>query len=636
MTVVSDQDTTSPRDLPDLSGLVWFDGDVLHVEPEAVDRFRLRRARWSPSSHNTWRDCPARWASRMLPEVPHWSQANAIGTAVHWVLECLYGQPHHQRTREWVEAFVATLETQARHLDTIPALDQPGELADWKAIVLARVMGVFDMEDPSTQVVLGRERSLDTATVNGVPFNGKIDRTRLAFDPAGRVLGPAVDDWKGLALDTPIPTPDGWSTMGALRVGDLVLGSGPEPVTVIGKSEVHHRPCYRLDFCDGTRVVCDNVHLWTVRLAGAGGWYTLDADQVYAAASRGMAVEVPSGHVLVSMVPVESVPTQCIAVDADDRLYRCGTGMVLTHNSSAKGAKSEYQRSQKDDHGDQGILYALALADLDGAAPVETTIRYTATGQVYVVDQSPQQMSRVAAEFRTTWDQMNAAADSGDYPVHESYLCKWCPFWSVCPGAARYAAGLKKAPSPQIDDHDLAARCGVVAREAIDKPGPGTVMGAYLDKENPMPQMYAEAKPWETVPGGLLNGSAYYTATAFGVVDKALECHLSAGVPVAGDTVRALAATFLAVIAPVQADLAGSVDLNSGLHTRLRGALYSALDRYPVPFGGDAEAWQRWFTSVQTQVGVVASIATSLLRTPADPSVAPYAPLVGQPAAVAS
>lgn len=35
---------------------------------------------------------------------------------------------------------------------------------------------------------------------------------------------------KALALDTPIPTPDGWSTMGELQPGDLVRGSSGQPV----------------------------------------------------------------------------------------------------------------------------------------------------------------------------------------------------------------------------------------------------------------------------------------------------------------------------------------------------------------------------------------------------------------------
>lgn len=71
-------------------------------------------------------------------------------------------------------------------------------------------------------------------------------------------------DWKGLALDTPIPTPDGWSTMGELRVGDAVFGADGIPCSVVAKSQVHERDMYRIHFDDTSTVECDNEHLWSV------------------------------------------------------------------------------------------------------------------------------------------------------------------------------------------------------------------------------------------------------------------------------------------------------------------------------------------------------------------------------------
>jgi len=71
-------------------------------------------------------------------------------------------------------------------------------------------------------------------------------------------------DYKGLAVDTRLPTPNGWTTMAEVDAGDFVLGSDGQPTRVTVKSDVHHRPCYRVTFRDGSSVVCDNVHLWTV------------------------------------------------------------------------------------------------------------------------------------------------------------------------------------------------------------------------------------------------------------------------------------------------------------------------------------------------------------------------------------
>lgn len=69
---------------------------------------------------------------------------------------------------------------------------------------------------------------------------------------------------KGLAVDTEIPTPDGFSTMGELSVGDAVFGGDGTICTVVEKSPVHHKKCYRITFDDGTSVVCDHDHRWVV------------------------------------------------------------------------------------------------------------------------------------------------------------------------------------------------------------------------------------------------------------------------------------------------------------------------------------------------------------------------------------
>ena len=51
---------------------------------------------------------------------------------------------------------------------------------------------------------------------------------------------PAVG--KALALYTPLPTPDGWTTMGEVRIGDRLIGADGLPVTVVAATEVMHRP----------------------------------------------------------------------------------------------------------------------------------------------------------------------------------------------------------------------------------------------------------------------------------------------------------------------------------------------------------------------------------------------------------
>jgi hypothetical protein len=72
---------------------------------------------------------------------------------------------------------------------------------------------------------------------------------------------------EALAVDTPIPTPTGWSTMGELQPGDMVIGSDGLPVIVVKATDVQHdRQCYRVTFEDGTSVVASDGHLWLTKV----------------------------------------------------------------------------------------------------------------------------------------------------------------------------------------------------------------------------------------------------------------------------------------------------------------------------------------------------------------------------------
>lgn len=71
---------------------------------------------------------------------------------------------------------------------------------------------------------------------------------------------------KALALDTPIPTPRGWTTMGEIGVGDQVFDEQGKVCNVTRISDVMlNRPCYEVRFSDGTTVVCDADHQWLTR-----------------------------------------------------------------------------------------------------------------------------------------------------------------------------------------------------------------------------------------------------------------------------------------------------------------------------------------------------------------------------------
>jgi replicative DNA helicase len=68
---------------------------------------------------------------------------------------------------------------------------------------------------------------------------------------------------KALALDTSLATPEGWTTMGEVRVGDRLIGANGAPTEVVAATEVMtDRPCYEVVFSDGSTVVADGSHRW--------------------------------------------------------------------------------------------------------------------------------------------------------------------------------------------------------------------------------------------------------------------------------------------------------------------------------------------------------------------------------------
>jgi LAGLIDADG DNA endonuclease family protein len=75
---------------------------------------------------------------------------------------------------------------------------------------------------------------------------------------------------KALKLDTPVPVPSGWTTMGELRDGDTVFDDAGQPCRVVKAHPVLlGHPCYEVAFSDGSVITACADHLWTVDTASA-------------------------------------------------------------------------------------------------------------------------------------------------------------------------------------------------------------------------------------------------------------------------------------------------------------------------------------------------------------------------------
>ncbi|MFD3363574.1 terminase large subunit domain-containing protein [Streptomyces albidoflavus] len=72
---------------------------------------------------------------------------------------------------------------------------------------------------------------------------------------------------KALALDTPIATPTGWSTIGELKVGDQVFDEQGRPCKVTWTSPTwYDRPCFDVVTDSGGHIVADYAHEWKANL----------------------------------------------------------------------------------------------------------------------------------------------------------------------------------------------------------------------------------------------------------------------------------------------------------------------------------------------------------------------------------
>jgi replicative DNA helicase len=101
--------------------------------------------------------------------------------------------------------------------------------------------------------------------ITGIPTGyADLDDLLSGLQPSSLVVvGGRPSMGKALALDTRLPTPTGWTTMGEVQLGDLVIDDQGQPCTVTYVSPVQHqRRCYEVEFDDGSVIVADADHQW--------------------------------------------------------------------------------------------------------------------------------------------------------------------------------------------------------------------------------------------------------------------------------------------------------------------------------------------------------------------------------------
>ncbi len=147
------------------------------------------------------------------------------------------------------------------------------------------------------------------------PGRGVIERvTASPRSREGRQTTFSLAD-EALALDTPIPTPSGWTTMGQIIPGDFILGSKGRPVRVCKVTEIlENRECFEVSFPDRTSFVTSAGHMWWAQPSGCF--------------PRIMTTEEMAKHkrVYIPRSPIIDLPDQDIPIDPYILGYWLGDG----------------------------------------------------------------------------------------------------------------------------------------------------------------------------------------------------------------------------------------------------------------------------------------------------------------------
>ena len=162
--------------------------------------------------------------------------------------------------------------------------------------------------------------------------------TKNAFIMISRKSG------KALSIDTPIPTPEGCTTMGSLKVGDQVFDENGKPCNVTFVTPVmYDHKCYNITFSDGEVITADADHNWYVQRYRSK-WHVETTREIILNGIEGVKVPTCDSSTfdkgvkyITKIEETESVPVKCITVDSPNHLYLCGKNTV-THNTATAAA----------------------------------------------------------------------------------------------------------------------------------------------------------------------------------------------------------------------------------------------------------------------------------------------------------
>ena len=133
-----------------------------------------------------------------------------------------------------------------------------------------------------------------------------------------------------------------------------------------------------------------------------------------------------------------------------DRVENSPEGPVISDYKSGRAPSKRY----REDRLEQVLLYAAALAELDGTLPARARLMYLGQ-RIVETEVTAEGIEEVTQRLANTWEDLLKRSATGDFPPQPGPLCGWCAFVEHCPeGLAevkrRYRSGTRRPDAPAL------------------------------------------------------------------------------------------------------------------------------------------------------------------------------------------
>lgn len=170
---------------------------------------------------------------------------------------------------------------------------------------------------------------------------------------------------KQLADDTPVPTPSGWTTHGALKVGDEVFHSSGRTTKVLAVSEKTPSNV-KVTFSNGESFFCHENHVWHLYNRGRREWQNIETNHFLKPTRFGLKKQVTSnGRMMYQLPIVEALEFTPRTYTMDPYVLGAWLGDGSTGKPCITGVDSEiiekiesrgYRKSAECAHAKTGVL----------------------------------------------------------------------------------------------------------------------------------------------------------------------------------------------------------------------------------------------------------------------------------------